>query len=1039
MLSGLFGGGKKAQADPPAAPEPSDPALEGLLVPHTGGRPQGVEKEEYPEKALSDDRLYQVITLRNGMVACLISDPKTRKAACAMSVGRGHMSDPPELPGLAHFCEHMLCLGSEKYPGDGEYQAWLAQHGGNHNASTGAESTTYQFSVSADHFVPALDRFAQCFVAPLFPAAATEREVGGLDALFQRARNSDAKRALQLLKHVADPGHPFSKFGAGNASTLRELPAAKGIDVRENLLRFHAANYSGNVMRLCVMGRQPLKHLAHIVATMFCPVQNKYLEERVLWSGQPYPPNLLCRMVCYRPVADTRTLTLNWPLPFPGREDYAGKSVSFVADLLGHEAKGSLTCYLQQTKGWITELTVDEKHEGSNYSLLQMTLNLTSVGLQHVDDIIAAVFYCIDMIKRQGPLKWRFEEMQKTMRLRFDYQEKKQPHSTVRNIAQSLLSFAAEDCLSGPYLVTSDMNQERITQVFDALRPDKLLAMLSHQGLPQERLPLTEPQYGTQYGDEALSAATISAIRRAVSSLELAEHLTLPAPNPFIPADFELVASEQDEPPVCIRDDSVPAARDGLVGVTVWHKVDHLFRRAKAVVNVVVVTPTASESPTSVAALRVLALLLDDALITQLYPATDVGFEWRFQLTPEGLLVQAQGFSDQLPAVVRGLMGGVLEYQLDEKRFNVMREKVWKQLKNTSMDIASVVSRDTMETLLKMPHHSYASQEAAMPGLSMDMMRGVLQALRRSLRIRAYCHGNIAREAALQLGDELSRIAVQAGCRSLTDGEWERSLRVVQLPSQETGAPAMEHTRFIQHADPDTANSAVAMYFQLGRRSNHLSALSILLQQFLEPRFHELLRTQEQVGHEVWSGQLKHHNVQGFQMGVMSSTSPPAELHARIDNFLCDFGNELQDLDDELVETSAQSAGQKILQSLQSMKGECDRLHSEIESGCQNWERQEVAAAALCKLGKTDLVRFYRQFIWPEDWQAPHNRRTVCVYCYASAHAEQLPVDQAREERMLPTYDSRGDPTDYPARVVVIDRPAAWKAAQYTYPAWLPY
>ena len=41
----------------------------------------------------------------------LVSDPSTDKAAAAMDVHIGHMSDPSNLPGLAHFCEHMLFLG----------------------------------------------------------------------------------------------------------------------------------------------------------------------------------------------------------------------------------------------------------------------------------------------------------------------------------------------------------------------------------------------------------------------------------------------------------------------------------------------------------------------------------------------------------------------------------------------------------------------------------------------------------------------------------------------------------------------------------------------------------------------------------------------------------------------------------------------------------------------------------------------------------------------------------------------------------------
>ena len=41
----------------------------------------------------------------------------------------GHMCDPEELPGLAHFCEHMLFLGTEKYPVENDYKRFLSEHG----------------------------------------------------------------------------------------------------------------------------------------------------------------------------------------------------------------------------------------------------------------------------------------------------------------------------------------------------------------------------------------------------------------------------------------------------------------------------------------------------------------------------------------------------------------------------------------------------------------------------------------------------------------------------------------------------------------------------------------------------------------------------------------------------------------------------------------------------------------------------------------------------------------------------------------------
>eukprot|EP00050_Salpingoeca_kvevrii_P018327 m.72916 g.72916 ORF g.72916 m.72916 type:complete len:194 (-) comp8017_c0_seq1:2857-3438(-) len=118
-------------------------------------------------KPQTDDRSYRVITLPNGLRAVLISDPavvrqtaaarrasaqarrsrrpKTEpahpaptplKAAASLCLEIGSFSDPPELQGLCHFLEHMMFMGSEKYPEENDFDRFLKQHGGKANAHT---------------------------------------------------------------------------------------------------------------------------------------------------------------------------------------------------------------------------------------------------------------------------------------------------------------------------------------------------------------------------------------------------------------------------------------------------------------------------------------------------------------------------------------------------------------------------------------------------------------------------------------------------------------------------------------------------------------------------------------------------------------------------------------------------------------------------------------------------------------------------------------------------------------------------------------
>lgn len=70
----------------------------------------------------------------------------------------GYLSDPEEIPGIAHFCEHMLFLGTEKYPQENDYSKFLSEHGGGSNACTYLDHTSYYFDIIPEQLESALDR-----------------------------------------------------------------------------------------------------------------------------------------------------------------------------------------------------------------------------------------------------------------------------------------------------------------------------------------------------------------------------------------------------------------------------------------------------------------------------------------------------------------------------------------------------------------------------------------------------------------------------------------------------------------------------------------------------------------------------------------------------------------------------------------------------------------------------------------------------------------------------------------------------------------
>lgn len=92
-----------------------------------------------PEKSPNDERSYEAVILANGAKVLFVHDAQAEKAACSISVGVGSLCDGERSFGLAHFLEHMLFMGSRKFPRHNEYSEFMSLNSGMDNAYTSDE------------------------------------------------------------------------------------------------------------------------------------------------------------------------------------------------------------------------------------------------------------------------------------------------------------------------------------------------------------------------------------------------------------------------------------------------------------------------------------------------------------------------------------------------------------------------------------------------------------------------------------------------------------------------------------------------------------------------------------------------------------------------------------------------------------------------------------------------------------------------------------------------------------------------------------
>jgi len=93
------------------------------------------------EKSISDKNDYDLFILENGLTCLLINDKNqnnSENSICSVSivVNAGSFNDPVNRPGLAHFLEHMIFMGSDEFPDENAFSSFISSNGGMSNAYT---------------------------------------------------------------------------------------------------------------------------------------------------------------------------------------------------------------------------------------------------------------------------------------------------------------------------------------------------------------------------------------------------------------------------------------------------------------------------------------------------------------------------------------------------------------------------------------------------------------------------------------------------------------------------------------------------------------------------------------------------------------------------------------------------------------------------------------------------------------------------------------------------------------------------------------
>ena len=870
-----------------------------------------------------DTKEYRYLALDNGLKVLLVSDADAAHSSAALSVDVGAYHDPEGWDGLAHYLEHMLFLGTEKYPDADEYTRYLSQHGGSRNAATEYDKTNYYFSVDTDGFEGTLDRFAQFFIAPLFDEKYVEREKNAVHAEYSTRINADGIRNVEVFENVINPRHPAAKFNAGNRNTLADKPNETARDV---LIEFYERYYSADQMTLAMVSGKPLDELEQLARQKF-----KAVPRRAAAPAMDFPPlfteGTLPKVIEIKPVQEQRTLSVTFPIDSL-QDRYRENPLGYITTLLNTEVENSVQDRLK-AKGWIHGMGAGPGMQYGDNGTFVFAVQLTERGLNHQDEIIAALFDQIALVREGGIEAWRYAEIKNVAEMNFRYAyDSRGGTGLALGLAKSLHTLLPRDLFGSGY---QRYDAALIASVLAELRPDNAVVTLVEPGVEPDR---TTEFYGARY-----RVYRPSAERLARWSEPLYTDLTLPKRNPLIAENLELEELESLDKPVKLSD-------SGLVEL--WHLPNIEDGIPRARVNLMINRPD-RPTPEQGFILQLYFSMLTEQLQDLSHIAAPAGLA--ANVGPGG--VTLAGYSDKLPEFADIVLSEVLNPRFTQQQFDRRMEGIEQGVRNYHKVAPTQGVVRALNELLNVDSHSLEEQLAVVRSITMEDVLAAPEWIYGESKVQMFAAGNMTEAQARAFAD---RIVGTLGITG-TDRELPFGTRIARVAESEDA-----HDVFVTELEHH--DTAVIRYYQGRDNSQKERMVLTFLGQMIHQEYFNELRTEQQLGYVVQASYNELDLTPGLSFIVQSPTADGNEIEAATDRFLPAFREVLADKTAADFDKLKQASLDRLKLPPANFVEKIDRFLVELMQGYFEFDSREQAIEAINAVTLDDVRAAYEAVVF---------------------------------------------------------------------------
>lgn len=872
-----------------------------------------------------DTREYRSLTLENGIKVLLVSDPETEKSAAALAVGAGSMQNPDDQLGLAHFLEHMLFLGTEKYPDPDEYSEFMSRHSGMHNAYTADDHTNYMFEINNNALPEALDRFADFFKAPLFTPEYVEKEVNAVNSEWSMQRANDGFIMFALNNITLNPAHPIARFRIGNNESLSDKESSK---LLPTMVEFYQRYYSANLMTVAVTGNRSLDELEQLAREAFSDIPNFNAKVDEI-TAPPATPNELQQVIYYKPQVETRELLFDFMMPDLSAA-FRSKPAALVSYIIASEMPGTPAALLREA-GFIESMSSwGEANNYGNAGRLRVHISLTEQGYAQKELVIGLLFRYLEEIRQAGIDPAYVDEYRTVLNNDFQFLRRQGAFQYVSNLAAVMQAVPTQHAVDNGYRLDS-FDAEATQQVLDGLTPSNArIFVIAADVETDQPMHFFEGSYRV----EKLSDETIAAWKNMAAPIPF----NLPAVNRLLPEDLSLVEGEISAQPEVVLNNN---------GVSLLYQRSERFAEPRASVTVKFYKSLSELSWEQRTAAN---MLLDTFNLTERGLAREAaiaGVNYNLALG-QGLELYMSGFNDKQAELASMVMDRFLAFTPSVEQLEQSRDRFRRRIEN--MQRQRPLQR-LFPVHSAMTRPEYKTESERLAGLQTISMEQVLESRKQlvsDVSVRSFVYGNYTEAGAVALTEQLASYAQINPARTYREYEPIRDLSDFPLSYQN---------------ETVLSDSAVLDTYVINEASMKADLAAIMLRDLMHTRFFNQLRTEEQLGYAVGVTGVSLQGRAGFGFYIQSPVRGPADLVNRFETFKASFQLFLQELSDERFAEVQASTRSSLVQPPQSLNEAANEIAKEWSKEEPRFDRRELLIELVDNMSKADLVHVYNQLL----------------------------------------------------------------------------